>query len=163
MAVHKVYILFGGNLGDVALTFEQIVLSMKRSGIQVIQQSRIYRSAPWGFEAKNDFLNRCVAVETSLSPSKLLEYLKNLESEAGRKPQFAPGYASRCLDLDILFYDDIILNLENLEIPHPRLHLRRFTLVPLAEIAPDFVHPVLCKNVIDLLRDCIDESEVIPL
>lgn len=161
MSEHSAYILFGGNLGDVRSGFQTTLFHMKKSGFQIIQQSGIYSSAPWGFAAKYDFLNMCVWVKTSLGPLDLLAFLKTLEVEAGREPSSTAGYASRCLDLDILFYDNIYFKNEHLEIPHPRLHLRKFTLVPLAEIAPDLMHPVFNKSVTELLNECSDESEVI--
>jgi 2-amino-4-hydroxy-6-hydroxymethyldihydropteridine diphosphokinase len=160
MSEHSVYILFGGNLGDVRSNFQTALSHMKKSGFQIMLQSGIYSSAPWGFDSDHDFLNMCVWAKTNLGPLNLLAYLKALEIEAGREPSSAVGYASRCLDLDILFYDDMFFKNEHLEIPHPRLHLRKFTLVPLAEIAPDLMHPVFNKSVTELLNECSDESVV---
>ncbi|RPI24689.1 MAG: 2-amino-4-hydroxy-6-hydroxymethyldihydropteridine diphosphokinase [Chloroflexota bacterium] len=121
--------------------------------------SPVYQTAPWGFTDQPDFLNQVIQAETGLSPADLLAYIKRLEEELGRQPNFR--YGPRLIDLDILFYDDLILASPGLAIPHAHLHERAFVLVPLADIAPNLVHPLLAKSVSELLID-IDSSGVQP-
>ena len=107
-----------------------------------------------------DFFNQVAQVKTSLSAEKLLSLLLQLEKDLGRERRDTGGYASRTIDIDILFFNDEIIKKEGLQVPHPRLPLRRFALRPLCEIAPDLMHPVLKKTVRELLRECPDTSEV---
>lgn len=122
-------------------------------------ESSIYESAPWGFEAQSSFLNQILIVETDLKPMGILERIKSIEKEMGRV-KTSESYESRTIDIDILFYNEEIIAFPELIIPHPQLHKRRFTLVPLAEIAPEFIHPVFNKSINDLLINCSDDSVV---
>ena len=153
--MHEVFLLTGSNLGD-RKYFLDFALAETETAGKLTDVSGVYESLPWGYESENSFLNQCVKLETNYSPLQLLKILKEVEQKAGRvyKDRF---YADRCLDMDILFYGSEIIQKKNLIIPHPRLHLRAFTLVPLAEIAPDFVHPVLQKKIVTLLEDCEDK------
>lgn len=125
----------------------------------VVKISPIYETPAWGFDGDN-FYNCCIAVETSLKPSVLLEKLLEIETRLGRKRNEGTGYASRTVDIDILYYDREIINTEALTIPHPNLQLRRFVLKPLADIAPQFYHPVLKKDTRNLLQECKDKSNI---
>jgi 2-amino-4-hydroxy-6-hydroxymethyldihydropteridine diphosphokinase len=111
----------------------------------------VYETPPWGYADQPSFLNMAVMVKTYLEPENLLSHIKRLETALGREPGFQNG--PRVIDIDILFYDDVILDSPPLVIPHPRLHHRGFVLVPLNDIAPDLVHPVLGKSIGDLLLD----------
>ena len=134
-----VYIALGSNIGDREVNLN---LAIEKFGdqAQVIKRSSIYQTEPWGFHDQAPFLNMVIQVQTNLTPRSLLTFLKNLEVEIGRTLTFRNG--PRVIDLDILFYDDLVLAEEGLEIPHPRLKDRVFVLVPLCEIAPDLIHPV---------------------
>ena len=111
----------------------------------VVSVSSVYETEPWGFESDNEFLNMVLCVETDLSPSGLLGRILMIESQLGRI-RCENQYSSRNIDIDILLYNNEIVNEAALEIPHPRMHERRFVLVPLAEIAPELIHPVLKKS-----------------
>mgnify|MGYP005825854865 CR=1 FL=1 len=102
----------------------------------------MYETPPWGFQAENFFWNQVICIETGLEPEKLLDEINRIETEFGRERK-AGGYSSREMDIDILYFDDLILKNESLIIPHPQIQRRLFVLVPLAEIASDFIHPVL--------------------
>ncbi|MEJ2759715.1 MAG: 2-amino-4-hydroxy-6-hydroxymethyldihydropteridine diphosphokinase, partial [Anaerolineales bacterium] len=138
--LHTIYLGFGTNVGD-RLGNLQAAVDKLVPQVQVQQVSSVYQTPPWGYTDQAEFLNIVVRATTSLPPDALLRYLKDLETQVGRTATFHWG--PREIDLDILFYDDRVLELPNLRIPHPMLHKRAFVLVPLAEIAPNLIHPVL--------------------
>jgi 2-amino-4-hydroxy-6-hydroxymethyldihydropteridine diphosphokinase len=147
---HTVYIALGTNLGDRLANLRLAIESMPPE-IIVLAESHVYETPPWGYENQPAFLNMVIKAETSLEPEALLIYLKQIEVELGREQNFRWG--PRLIDLDILFYDDLVLDSPPLVIPHPRLHERAFVLVPLMDIAPDLIHPVFQRSVSDLLAD----------
>ena len=116
--------------------------------IQTLRVSSIYETAPWGYDDQPDFLNCVLQARSSLPPVRLLERVKSVEEEMGRQPSVR--YGPRPIDVDILLYDDIIVDFPNLQIPHPRLHQRAFVLIPLAELQRDLVHPVLHTTISEL-------------
>jgi len=123
--------------------------------------SAAYESEPWGFEAEEWFLNRVIVLETEMGPERLLEELLGIEKELGRvRHPEVEGYCSRTADLDILYYGDRVVQTPTLTIPHPRLHLRRFALMPLCDVMPNFVHPVFQMTQMELLQRCPDDSIV---
>jgi len=154
MKEHIVYLALGTNLGDRLVNLKQAIASLTPQ-MEVKAKSGVYETPPWGFEDQPKFLNQVIKVNTYLEPEPLLKHLKRLEVALGRKESFPNG--PRLIDIDILFYDARIINTKKLIIPHPFLHLRRFVLVPLAEIAPGFIHPSLKIPVSQLLADCRDE------
>ncbi len=158
--MHRGYLLFGGNSGDVQRAFSLASSMMEEAGIFTVRESALYKSEPWGMGPDEpEFLNKVVLVKTPMSPLELLRNLQGIEKELGRERQ--PGKVlSRVIDLDILFFDDLVMDSPELTIPHPRLHLRRFTLIPLHEIDPGLRHPRLKQTVRELLENCMDNSSV---
>ncbi len=151
------YLLLGANIGDRAETLQRATdLISERIG-PVVQQSGLYETAPWGVTDQPAFLNRVLGVETRLGPDDVLTLTQSIEQELGRVR--LEKWGARMIDIDLLYYDQLRLQTDRLTIPHPYLHQRRFTLVPLAEIAPEFVHPVLQKTTLELLADCEDIGE----
>jgi 2-amino-4-hydroxy-6-hydroxymethyldihydropteridine diphosphokinase len=155
-----VYLLTGSNLGS---RRENLALagSMIESRVgKIPDRTGIYETEPWGFESETrNFYNQALLVDTSLTPQDLLNELLGIEREMGRV-RSGGSYVSRKIDVDILFYDDIVIDSGTLVIPHPRMHKRRFALKVLAEIAPAFVHPVFKKDIATLLEECSDDGMV---
>lgn len=149
-------------MGD-RMGFLQLALGMIEYRIGPIQSvSTVYETPPWGFES-TPFYNACLGVETILSPEEVLTELLSIERFLGRKRSMAEGYQARTIDLDILFYNDLRLDTADLSLPHPRIEERKFILVPLTEIAPDFIHPHLLKSIDELKQNCEDKAELTPL
>ena len=155
------YVLFGSNMGDKEEIFANACLFINNRCGTIVRVSSAYESEPWGFEADVWFLNRVIVLETELAPEALLLELLDIERELGRvrRPEIE-GYCSRTADLDILYYDDRVIDTPMLTVPHPRLHLRRFALVPMCELAPDLMHPVLLVTQTVLLEQCPDTGIV---
>ena len=154
---HIVYLALGSNMGNRLSNLKNAVANFTPQ-LDVKKRSPVYETPPWGFKEQPAFLNQVVMAETYLEPEALLGHLKRLETVLGREPSFPNG--PRLIDIDILFYDNIMVDSPPLEIPHPRLHQRAFVLVPLNDIAPDFVHPVLGKPVSELLLD-VDRMNIV--
>ena len=153
---HIVYLALGSNMGNRLSNLKAAVLNLTPQ-MTVKQKSSVYETPPWGFTEQNAFLNQVVKVTTYLEPEPLLRHLKRMETALGRVPNFQNG--PRVIDIDILFFDNTIINTPPLMVPHPRLHERAFVLVPLAEIEPDFVHPILQRPINKILED-VDRSEI---
>jgi len=140
-----VYISIGSNLGDREENCRQAINLIEKNGIAVRKQSRMYETEPWGIKDQPKFINMAVEAETDKKPEKLLRILKEIEKEIGRTE--TTKWGPRVIDLDILFYDNLILKIPGLEIPHPLIQEREFVLKSLCEIAPDKKHPVTGKTV----------------
>ena len=161
MATESVFVLLGSNLGDRELLVNQACKMMGERCGEIVAKSRLYESEPWGFRAEHWFLNQVVKIETSLSPDALMLDLLAIEKELGRdRTTPHEGYVSRPIDLDILYFGDKIIETQLVTAPHPRLYQRRFTLLPLCDVAPAFVHPTLKKTNLQLLDECQDTGIV---
>jgi 2-amino-4-hydroxy-6-hydroxymethyldihydropteridine diphosphokinase len=156
--MNVVYLLIGGNIGN-----RQENLTLARNKMvtlccKILIQSAIYETAAWGNQNQPAFLNQVLKISTELSAEELLENLLRIEKELGRVR--IEKYGPRIIDIDILFFNNSIIKLNNLVIPHPEMQNRRFALLPLSEIAPKFIHPVLHKAISQLLIECPDNLEV---
>ena len=155
----KVFLGIGTNLGDRENNLRAAIMKIEEYIGRVLNSSSLYETAPWGFNAENDFLNMVVKVETLHSPSGLLKRVLMIESILGRERN-QDRYSSRVIDIDILLYDDLVIYVKGLKIPHRLMHERKFVLVPLCELAPDMIHPVLEKSMRVLLEECRDRSKI---
>ena len=155
-----VYIGFGSNIGNRLKHIQNAIHALsKTEGIVLQKTSSVYKTDPVGYEAQAQFLNGAASIQTSLSPLSLLHTLKDIETVIGRQHRIHWG--PREIDLDLLIYGDLCLQTEKLVVPHPEMHLRRFVLVPLAEIAPDLVHPVFQETIQTLLERLEDNKSVL--
>jgi 2-amino-4-hydroxy-6-hydroxymethyldihydropteridine diphosphokinase len=155
---HIAYIALGSNIGDRLQNLLDAAAALPPQ-VVVRRASTIYETAPWGVLDQPDFLNQVLEVETDLSPEELLPFLKKIEAKLGRQQTIR--YGPRRIDLDILFFDDQVLDLPGLQIPHARLHERTFVLVPLADLAPEFRHPLTGQTVRQMLSE-LDAGDVKP-
>jgi len=153
-----IYLSLGSNLDDRPANLERAVEALPEAGVRVLRHSSIYETEPVGFLAQPWFLNCVIEAETSLPPLRLLAELQAIERKLGSRKPFPNG--PRIIDIDVLFYGDVVLHEPGLEIPHPRLAERRFVLVPMAELAPHVRHPVLEATVDELLAATRDQSIV---
>lgn len=154
----KVYLLLGSNLGERLFLLKQAAGYIETQAGTIVQYSSIYETKSWGKTDEPDYLNQVLLIKTMLQPHELLAKLLEIELLLGRKRE--EKWGSRTMDIDILFYDDMIVNEPELTIPHPQLQNRRFTLEPLVELAPNFIHPVLQKALKKLKDDLQDELQV---
>jgi 2-amino-4-hydroxy-6-hydroxymethyldihydropteridine diphosphokinase len=146
--MHVTYLGLGSNIGD-RLQNLQAAINALEPEVHPVECSPVYETPPWGYLDQPNFLNQVVKAETELSPGELLRYLKEIEKDLGRQDSFLNG--PRKIDLDIIFYDDAVIESPPITIPHPRMDDRGFVLLPLADLAPEFNHPVLDLSVQDML------------
>lgn len=159
--LHTAILSFGGNLGNVKKLFSEAA-EMLGDHSEVHAVSSYYETEAWGMADAPSFLNQVIILNTKLLPAELMGRLLDIEKKLGRirDSNNKEGYRSRPIDIDILFYDDLVISEKDLEIPHPRLHLRKFVLEPLNEIVPEWIHPVFKKSIRKLRIDLDDDSEV---
>ncbi|GAB4454735.1 MAG: 2-amino-4-hydroxy-6-hydroxymethyldihydropteridine diphosphokinase [Bacteroidia bacterium] len=155
---YEVYLLLGSNLGDRLYFFYQAISFIEKNIGKIIQKSSIYETESWGVENQPLYLNQVIKINTNLIPNDLIASILNIESLLGRKRNWK--WEARVIDIDILYINDLVINTNNLIVPHPRLHQRKFTLIPLCEISPNFVHPVFKVTQMQLLKNCKDELVV---
>lgn len=155
--IQEVVLIIGGNLGDREQLIEK-AKQMLASKSLVLKESSIYSTEAWGGKAQGEFLNQVLLVSTEEEPLKFLSFLQTIERDLGREREIAWG--DRTMDIDILYWQNQEIQVPKLIIPHPHLQKRRFVLVPLAEILPQWMHPKLKKNSLELLEACEDESKV---
>lgn len=152
------YLLIGGNLGNRYACLQKAVSLIQQFCGKIVHSSEVYETAAWGKTDQPSFYNQALALETALPPEDLMLKLLEIEIAMGRKRKEKLG--PRIIDLDILLIDNLILSTTLLQIPHPALPFRRFALLPLFEIAPEIIHPILHKTITQLLADCSDELDV---
>ena len=155
------YLLLGSNLGNKEENLREAVNLLKKTG-KVKKYSAVYETEPWGFTDERNFFNIALCLETDKNPFELINEILKIEMTIGRKRQ-TKQWVSREIDIDIIFFDNLVINEENLTIPHPHAKNRKFVLVPLKEIAGDYIHPVEKKSISELLKECPDESDVAAL
>lgn len=160
--MNLVYLISGGNIGDKLMNLKEACFLIEREIGPLQKKSMIYETEPWGFEAVNTFFNQAVLVLTEDDPGEVFVKIKKIESHFGRDQHKTSKYESRTIDIDILFFNDVIVNLPdiNLFIPHMKIHLRNFVLIPMNEIAPGHIHPVFNKTINQLLNECKDDKWV---
>jgi 2-amino-4-hydroxy-6-hydroxymethyldihydropteridine diphosphokinase len=149
----------GSNIGDRMAQLRKAISLLPKQTESSFLISSVYQTSPWGFSSNDLFLNCVLAFETTLTAERLLEKCQDIEILLGRQRQ-GKGYVSRTMDIDILFYGDIIIENEKLIVPHPLIKKRKFVLIPLEEILPQFIHPKLQKSIHQLLEICQDMETV---
>ena len=156
--MNKIYLLLGGNIGNRQQKILQAIDLIKKKIGKIIRQSRLYQTAAWGKTDQPDFLNQVIIIETSLTAEKIMQAIIAIEKKLGRVRSIKN--AARAIDIDILFFNKEIIQQKNLLVPHPEIQNRRFVLVPLNQLSPNFKHPLLQKTIHELLKICPDKLDV---
>jgi 2-amino-4-hydroxy-6-hydroxymethyldihydropteridine diphosphokinase len=157
--VRSTYLSLGSNFGDKLNTLQKAVNLISDNIGHVKKVSSIYKTKAWGFDG-DDFYNFCIEVSTNLNPEKLIEKVLEIEISLGRERKETSNYENRNIDIDILLFDDEIIFYNNLKVPHPKMLERKFVLVPLTEIAPNIIHPIVKKTILICLQNCDDTGEI---
>lgn len=155
--MNDIFLSLGTNVGDRLINIKNTVIELKNI-LRVEKISYIYETEPWGYIDQNKFLNLCIQGSTDMGPQELLIEMKKLEAKIGREKTFQWG--PRLIDIDILFYDDLTLQEDKLVLPHSGIEERAFVLIPLLDINPNFIHPVLNKSVLELSKNVSDDGIV---
>jgi 2-amino-4-hydroxy-6-hydroxymethyldihydropteridine diphosphokinase len=157
-SMNKLYLSIGGNEGNRFSNLKQAVTNIEIFCGELLLQSSLYETAPWGKTDQHSFLNQALLIQTGLDAVSAMKIILEIEEKMGRKRK--EKYGSRIIDIDILFFNNEILQLPQLKIPHPEIQNRRFVLVPMNEIASSFIHPVSHKTIRELLDECPDQLSV---
>jgi 2-amino-4-hydroxy-6-hydroxymethyldihydropteridine diphosphokinase len=157
--MHQLFLGIGGNTGNKHDNFDKVYTFIKNELGEILQSSSVYETPPWGFRSVENFWNQVLVVETKYSPEELLQKIAKIENWFGRERGTA-SYTSRKMDIDILYFDTLVIETENLTIPHAQIANRLFVLVPLAEIAPEFLHPKLKMTSLQMFKNCTDISAI---
>ena len=152
--MNNVYLLLGSNLGDRELFLQEAIQYIENEIAPIVKISSVYETQSWGKTDAPDYLNQVILVQTNIPPQTILKKILDIEIVLGRRRE--EKWGSRTIDIDILFYGDAVINEPGLQIPHPELHKRRFTLEPLSEIAPLFVHTIYKKSILELKNELED-------
>ncbi|MCQ2608131.1 MAG: 2-amino-4-hydroxy-6-hydroxymethyldihydropteridine diphosphokinase [Bacteroidales bacterium] len=155
-----VVILLGANLGDKKEMFRIVEDLLEQHVGECVNKSSIYSSQAWGFDSPQEFYNQVLVIETEFPAHETLLRCQAIEKKCGRTRHANAGYEDRVIDIDILYFNNDIIDTDDLVVPHPLLHQRRFTMEPLCEVLPNYVHPILIQTNEQLLRSCIDKNEV---
>lgn len=158
--MNATYLCLGGNMGNREVNLNLAIDAIEKKAGNVFCKSNIYETEAWGVTNQQPYLNQCLGINTNMGNIELINQLLAIETELGRVRKIYHTYEPRTIDIDILFFGNEIIETQSLVTPHPRLHLRKFVLIPLSEIACHFNHPVLNKNICELLAECPDDSEV---
>jgi 2-amino-4-hydroxy-6-hydroxymethyldihydropteridine diphosphokinase len=157
----RAILLLGSNLGDRQLLLQTAIQQIEKEAGKVLTVSSIYETAPWGTKSQNGYLNQAVCIDTKSCPFELLTILQKIEIDLGRTRNIR--WEDRVIDIDIILFENEIINTPTLTIPHPELQNRRFALVPVCEIASDWIHPILHSDMRTILTKCKDEGNIQPL
>ena len=157
----KVYFSIGSNKGNRSGLINEAIHKIDIIIGKVVLKSSIYETKSWGFNS-NNFYNICILLESTLAPELILNKILTIEKDMGRL-KTTDQYSDRCIDIDILFFDNMIVNSKSLEIPHPRIQLRKFVLTPMLELTPDLIHPILNKSIRQLELECVDKDQPIKI
>jgi|SRR5690606_40143241 2-amino-4-hydroxy-6-hydroxymethyldihydropteridine diphosphokinase len=156
----KVFLSLGSNMGNREENLSKAISMLENKDNKVLAMSKVYVTGAWGLTDQPDFLNQAVLMETCLNPRQLLDFLLGIEKNMGRERK--QKYGPRNIDLDIIFFDNLVVHEQGLHIPHPLMHKRNFVLVPVMEIDPEFVHPELGKTMAELVGESNDPLPVVP-
>lgn len=148
----------GTNIGSKNQNIKTAIRFLEIANIKIVKQAKLYQTPPWGFNAKEDFFNTVVCVETELNPIQLLIEIKAIELKMGRPSKVSAMYESRIIDIDIIDFENKVYQYHDLIIPHPYMHKRNFVLLPLRDVKPNYRHPILNKNIEQLIGELDDET-----
>lgn len=157
----KVYFSIGSNKGNRSGLINEAIDKIDIIIGKVVLKSSIYETKSWGFNS-NNFYNICILLESTLTPELILNKILTIEKDMGRL-KTTDQYSDRFIDIDILFFDNMIVNSKSLEIPHPRIQLRKFVLTPMLELTPDLIHPILNKSIRQLELECVDKDQPVKI
>jgi len=157
----KVYFSIGSNKGNRSGLINEAIDKIDIIIGKVVLKSSIYETKSWGFNS-NNFYNICILLESTLTPELILNKILTIEKDMGRL-KTTDQYSDRYIDIDILFFDNMIVNSKSLEIPHPRIQLRKFVLIPMLELTPDLIHPILNKSIRQLELECVDKDQPVKI